>query len=1060
MPLQSLIATKTLRESRNRTYWGLIISILVFIIVWQFPFTPVGVGPQNYTPLHTILEIISVVISGTIFAVGWQCRRLFGVIPMVLCAAGFLGVALIDIAHILSFKGMPDWVTHSGGGKAIYFWFAARYLAAFSILLLVVEHEQRTYTRGSEWWTLTAIMILFIGVTWLVLFHQESLPVFLVVGKGLTPAKIILEWILILLLIVAMIFAWRKHKNGYLLDYNQIVLALSLSIISELCFTRYSEVTDIFSLLGHIFKLLSYGLLYKAIVTGNLKLISKVFTQGQTLIQQLVDHIQQVFWITTADSGKVLYVSPAYENIWHQPCQELLNSATSWIDVVHPEDQVRIEHNFPNLTTRDTVIEYRIRRPDGSERWIRTKTFPFLDADDTTMRIASVSEDITSSVNAAENLYKKERLLNQAQSIAHLGSWELDVQSRIFDWSDEVYRIFGFEPQMFEASFDKFLASIHPEDKKFVNHFYHESFDLEQESFQFEFRIVRQHDNSTRYVYAKYNHIRNFNGKVVKSIGVIHDITEKKLADETKLKLELNFQKLVNAAPDAIILTNAQHRITLVNSQVERVFGYNRNDLLNRTVEILFSTRYQDIHNNNLQQLEHDPLAKKRVFNMEIFGIKSNGEEFPIDVSISSLETSGELQYTYILRDISARVNIESERRLLQEQLAQAQKIEAIGHLTGGIAHDFNNILGAIIGYASLLKDIVDTNNQNKTTKEQAYISQIQVACTRAKELVAQMMAFSRHNPNIEENSIPTILVQPVIKEVVQLLRSSIPSTIALNYDIGSDEIKARIEPVKLHQILLNLAINSRDAIDSYGRINIVANKEIISNQIQCQSCQEQFSGEYLAIQIRDSGQGISNEIIQKMFEPFFTTKEVGKGTGMGLSMVHGVVHSVGGHITVESSINQGTNIKILLPAIADTETNILEQPKLNSLVSSGILSKIHIMLVDDEQSMLFMLYELLTMYGAEVTIYNHPEDALAAFKRDPNAVDLLITDQTMPDYSGIDMSKEFLAIRPKLPVILCTGYSETVNAKIAEQNGIAAFVYKPLEITQLLEIIQKVTVH
>jgi len=927
MPLQSLIAASIKPQSQTKVIWIIGISTLVFTIMWKFPVMPNDVVINQYTPLHTILEIFSVVIAGIIFAIGWQCRRLFGITRMALCAAGFLGVAMLDVAHILSFKGMPDWVTHSGAGKGIYFWFSARFLAALSIMVLVVGQEYRTFRRGTDWGTLSIIMAIVFITIWLVLYHQYSLPIFLIVGKGLTTKKIVVEWLLIGLLFLIMVVTWRKRSNNILFDTKYIVLALWLSILSELSFTLYSSASDMFNIMGHILKVASYGFLYRAIVSGNLQLFNNFLAQSQTLINQLVTHIQQVFWITTADNKQVLYVSPAYEKIWLQPRQNLMKSSISWTETIHPEDRERVKRELENLTEQDKSIEYRIQRPDNTERLVCTRIFSFPDVDGETVRIAGVSEDIT----------------------------------------------------------------------------------------------------------------------------------EKKHADETNQQLELSFQNLVNAAPDAIIITNSQHLITLVNSQVELIFDYRLKDLHNQRIDKVISSRYHDIHKDSLRLIERDSLSRSKVLHLEIYGIKSNGDEFPMDVNLSSLETGGKIQYTYILRDVSSRVNIEEERRQLQEQLAQAQKIEAIGHLTGGIAHDFNNILGAIIGYGSLLKDIIDAKSKNNTTKEQAYVGQILVACTRAKELVAQMMAFSRLNPATDDNLVPTILVQPVLKEVIQLLRSSIPSTIALNYDIENDKLKANIEPVKLHQILLNLAINSRDAIESYGRINLMASNELISDHILCNSCRERFSGDFLALEICDSGHGIPDEIIAKMFEPFFTTKEVGKGTGMGLSMVHGVVHSAGGHIKVESNIGQGTSITILLPTVPDEEINILETPIRKPLVSSGLLSKLHIMLVDDEQSILFMLYELLTMYGAEVTIYNHPEDAIAAFKRNPDAIDLLITDQTMPDYSGLDMCREIMAIRSNLPIILCTGFSETVNASIAEKNGIAAFVYKPLDINQLLDIIHNV---
>ncbi|MGD8558515.1 MAG: MASE3 domain-containing protein, partial [Gammaproteobacteria bacterium] len=481
MPFRSIYPVKSGGLSWYKPIWVIGLSVLAFLVVWLFPFHPPGVAIPNYPAIHTAAEIFAVVISGIIFVTGWYGRNTLGVTRLVLCAVGFLGVALLDTAHTLSFKGMPDWVTPSGNGKGIYFWFAARYLAICSILILVLGSEWRKFRQGAEWWLLACVIGLAMITTWVVLLHQDWLPVFLVMGEGLTPAKITLEWLLIGLTALTLALVWRKREGITLYEPRCLVLALWLTGLSELCFTLYSDAADVFSLAGHIFKVVSYGFLYKSIIAGSVKLPYKLLAQTRAATQQLVDNIQEVFWMTSVDKQQVFFVSPAYETIWRRSCESLMESPLSWLDAVHPEDRERVERTLPLQASGGYSLEYRIIRPDGSERWIRDKAFPIYDENGEVLRVAGIADDITEQVSAAETLYKKERMLNQTQAIAHLGSWELDLENNHLTWSDEAYRIFGLTSQDVTASYEIFLASVHPEDRDLVDRYYKDSLERNDE---------------------------------------------------------------------------------------------------------------------------------------------------------------------------------------------------------------------------------------------------------------------------------------------------------------------------------------------------------------------------------------------------------------------------------------------------------------------------------------------------------------------------------------------------------------------------------------------------
>jgi PAS domain S-box-containing protein len=420
----------------------------------------------------------------------------------------------------------------------------------------------------------------------------------------------------------------------------------------------------------------------------------------------------------------------------------------------------------------------------------------------------------------------------------------------------------------------------------------------------------------------------------------------------------------------------------------------------------------------------------------------------------ASDETGRPLRIIGTISDISAQKATEEREKQLNRQLAQATKMESIGHLTGGIAHDFNNILGAIMGYAELSQNIM-TTKPDVYGNLPRYMAEILAGSERAKQLIQQMLVFSRLSPDMQDSPQVVVMLQPLIKEVVSLLRSSIPATITLDYKILQDNLKARIQPVQLHQIIMNLGINARDAIGGKGAINFSLGI-YHGEQHACSSCNNAIQGTFVDIAVRDTGPGVPDTLLHSIFDPFFTTKGIGKGTGMGLSVVHGIVHQADGHIIVESVIDVGTTFHILLPVVVADETEISKSG--DSLPPTQNLSGLKIMVVDDEQGMTAMLQDTLEAQGASVSAYNEPLAALEAFRTNTIQFDLVITDETMPNLSGMHLAQKLLGLRADLPIILCTGFSDYATAEEVAKIGIAGFMYKPLETPLLLKQVADLT--
>jgi PAS domain S-box-containing protein len=368
--------------------------------------------------------------------------------------------------------------------------------------------------------------------------------------------------------------------------------------------------------------------------------------------------------------------------------------------------------------------------------------------------------------------------------------------------------------------------------------------------------------------------------------------------------------------------------------------------------------------------------------------------------------------------DITERTKAEEEKKKLQAQLLQAQKMEAIGTLAGGIAHDFNNILGAILGYAEMVRE--DSPADSTAARD---LDQIILAGNRAKDLVKQILAFSRQ---AVAEKIP---LQPalIIKETIKLLRASLPATITILPAIDPGTAFILADPIQLHQLTMNLCTNAFHAMEEGGGTLSIS----LTN-------------------IDPPGKPPVDEI----FNPYFTTKEIGKGTGMGLAIAHGIVSSYGGTITFDSKPDLGTTFHITLPALTEHAKLSADTPDNGTHIPVGAE---RILFIDDEEIIVNMTRTMLERLGYHVTVRNNSLDALTSFQNQPEAYDLVITDQTMPGMTGIDLARRMLQIRPNLPIILCTGYSSLITEDKAKSMGIKGFVMKPLAKKNIAELIRRV---
>lgn len=523
-------------------------------------------------------------------------------------------------------------------------------------------------------------------------------------------------------------------------------------------------------------------------------------------------------------------------------------------------------------------------------------------------------------------------------------------------------------------------------------------------------------------------------------------ISERAKFEEQLLLAAAVFEK----SSEAMVITDADNHFLMVNPAFNKITGYSYEEIKGKTPAILKSGKQDETFYQNMWL----SLGKHGCWSGEIINKRKNGELYPEWLNINVIKNNkGEtIRHIAMFSDISERKLNEEKQAYLQRQLLQSQKMESLGQLTGGIAHDFNNMLSAILGYAELAIEIDDKDEIN------SYLEEVLSAGNRAKELISRMLAFSRGGKEID---IQYIEIEPLLNESLKMIRPLIPSTIEFETYITDSNTPVNINPVMIHQVVMNLCINARDAITEHGKI-IFTSKPVHREEGVCNSCQQQIRGDFIEVSVMDMGTGIEPENMNSLFEPFFSTKEMGteKGTGMGLAMVHGIMHDHHGHILVESVMGKGSVFRLLFPVKMELSTDLpidkqfSELQELSEMDLISIVKGRHILLIDDEVSVATMIQTVLESYDCKVTLFTDSQQALSEFASYKDDYDLVITDQTMPKLTGAELSKAVLEIRPDIPVIMCTGHSDNVNKKDAAEIGIKAYMPKPLRNKELLRTI------
>nr|WP_319575820.1 PAS domain-containing protein [uncultured Desulfobacter sp.] len=738
--------------------------------------------------------------------------------------------------------------------------------------------------------------------------------------------------------------------------------------------------------------------------------------------------------------GRYLDFNKSFEQFYGKSKEDLLGKTVFEInppdlaETYFAKDQEILETGEPQQ------YEAQVQNVSGNRREVIFNKDVFRDNQGNIRGLIGTIQDITERKHAEDILHKRNEMLKLTEAMAHIGSWEWDVHHDRVYWSEELFRIFGRDPSKGAPSFaeqsefyaDGDIQRLRDAVDTCVNR---------GTPYEIELRALRP-GGGIRHCISRGKPQYDENGKVVRLVGSFQDITHRKHSEKQIESLERRNQALLDHSPVCHKIVDLDFNLQYMSANGFKMLGLDQNaQVYGKPYPFEFFPE-----SFKLRMIKHLKHVRKtgETVTMEALTNDIEGKEVWLDSSlIPVFDDDDKIDYiTVVSANTTQRKLDEKERNRLEERLKQSQKMEAIGTIAGGVAHDFNNILFPIIGMSELLIE-----DLSKDSPEYENAMEILTAGKRGADLVNQILAFSRQT---EHKMAPT-RIQTVLKEVLKLTRSTIPSYIEINQNIKNDCGMVMADPTQIHRIAMNIITNAYHAIDTDdGKISVVLREtEIELSDLPGKNIEP---GKYALLSFSDTGHGIPPAYRDKIFDPYFTIKEQGKGTGLGLAVVYGIVKQHKGDIAVYSEVGKGTTFNIYLPLIH--QTSLTDVEKSAEKLPTG---NENILLIDDEEPIARLGKLILERLGYRVSKQTNPIEALILFKENPDSFDLIISDMNMPNMTGFQLAKEIKYIRNDIPFIICTGFSDKIDEKKADVSGIESILMKPVIKSEMAQTVRSV---
>ena len=752
--------------------------------------------------------------------------------------------------------------------------------------------------------------------------------------------------------------------------------------------------------------------------------------QGERLYQTVFETAQDAIFVADADTGILVDANQSAEKLTGYAREQFIGRHQTFL---HPADRSEFYHQAFKKSVNGKerqFFEMLVRHQNGTHVPVEISSGGVVQVGTRNLHVG-IFRDVSERKQVEDNVKKSEALLASTQAMAKVGGWEWNEEEKTMYWTREMYRIYGQAPEKdLSASRDKireFAACLAPPDRQVLDASFRRCL---KQAVPYDVELPFTTRTGRKLYLRMTGEPVMKNGRVVRVIGNMMDTTDRTLAGQELRRLAAAVQQ----ASEGVVVTETDGQIVYVNPAFENITGYPREEILGQTPRILKS----GVHDRAFYQHLWDTILDGRYWRGRVVNQRKDGTLYTAECSIAPVKAAdGRIEnFVWVTRDITNILELEN-------RLAQSQKIEAIGALAGGIAHDFNNLLFPIVGMAEMLmEDLPPGSGEYQNATE------ILRAAQRGSDLVKQILAFSRQ---MEHRIIP-MKIQSILKEVVKLSRSLVPADFDIRQDIQKDCGLVMADPSQVHQIAMNLVTNAYHAVEPTGGSIFIGLKERRIAEQQTNPV-ELVPGVYAVVTVSDTGVGIEDGIRDKIFDPYFTTKAQGKGTGLGLAVVYGIIKDLRGDIRVQSAPGRGTTVEVFFPLMAKTQ----EEPQGLDFPAAVETGTEAILLVDDEPTIVRLEQQMLERLGYHVTAFTNSMAALEAVRRHPEAFDMVMTDMTMPVLTGDQLASEILAVRPDLPIIMCTGFSERIDRKKAEALGIRGFLMKPVVKADMARMVRTV---
>ena len=703
---------------------------------------------------------------------------------------------------------------------------------------------------------------------------------------------------------------------------------------------------------------------------------------------------------------------------------------------IHPDDaKRRIAALEDHLAGRTPLYEgeYRVRHADGRYRWVLIRGMCTRDATGRPLRMAGSVSDIDAQKHAEEALRLSEERYATAMTGSNEGHWVWDIGTDELFASPMVKEVFGLPADEVITTRNAFLERVrfHPGDLEALQRRVDDHLAGSTPRLENEYRILLA-DGTVRWIQSRGQVFRDADGRPLRMAGASIDITERKRADEALQQSEQRYQLAIAGVNQGVWDWDLASDMVFMSARAQELLGRVPGRQMRPRREWIAHWEY---HAEDRVRVRHALSAylrgTTRTFEVEYRMRHASGAwRWYHDRGLALRDAEGRpYRMAGSIEDVTDRKEAEAQRDRLEGQLRQAQKLEAMGTLAGGVAHDFNNILAAILGYGEMVQ-----KEAAEGTSMRRHIDAAMSAGMRAKALVERILAFSRSGMGERVQ----VHVQSVVAEVLDIVEGSLPAGVTLERSLGAGNAAVLGDPTQLHQVVMNLCSNAVQAIDGEGRVSVAIDTLVLSEARLVTTCNLP-RGEYVRLCIADTGSGIDPKVIDRIFDPFFTTKSVGVGTGLGLSLVHGIVTDLGGGIEVENRPGAGASFTVYVPRQGEVAAPATIEE------STGAGGGETIMLVDDETSLVRLGEEMMAELGYEPVGFSSSTAALESFRGAPDRFDAVLSDEAMPGLTGSELAEQIHRIRPDIPIVLMSGFATAALATRARDAGVVEVLAKPL---------------